>query len=1041
MTEYKNSIYFPDSRFSISFLLEDTGEPVPGRSSRKLYTPSSETLTAHSEKFPSTIRSAFLSAAQEILPHVSADEFSQWLEMARELMLFSETDTTLVSAYLASCGSVLARTQFTYFKGWVEKGSEIAKTSYLTAVTYFSLSRSFIRSSNNIQLRKWGDWALYLQTRVEPEIPLGTAFLQHSIDCLQFMTFREFREYKELGYLFFRNDRQIGIRFFSQIPAGLGDLEITQRRVLYRLTKGLSRNNPDAAFAFFRRYSERLIGIVANERNRALDLLEHISGTDYERIASVFSDLTAALQDQPYPLQLLILEQCERTAKISAEAAELLIRNVEKILEAIPEHFLSLFVETGLLMMTSRALDIHSFFSLNCEASDREIVKWQSAARLEDHRTVLHLFAKALTGESLLLKTTDNRPDIGIPAERDLPSTDGKILYIPWVMAGADSEKLNFSRYKAAVAHLCASIEFNIFSSGLHEIRRDLESLSEPQLALDIFQTLEHGYLDFQISRVYPGLQQNLAHTAAIDLAGRRSPNQLPFKEALVEILLLHSLRIFSSAFDDFLTKASSSLASHALILGKALTGFYETASNIRTVFKKTLDLYSYISNPRPDTPDTAQSPYRKSSPLNFRGFFHPSSLTENLRIRSAADKGVHPTAAGPGEQSVAGNCGNDSSSDPLTIMKGRIAAGTGVFLESIGQMPLTHAGPAPIEISPPPSCDIPPGFFAKPENVSEKAYRYDEWDYHSRSYRKNWCRLFEKQTETGDLSTIDRILFSHRALIRKVQEEFGKIKPASLEKIPRVDSGDEIDLSAAIEMVTDKKSGNTPSDRIFTRKEKRQNRTSILFLVDMSASTGSPVSRHEQFPVPRDPFFSSTPHDSPADQKIIDVEKESLVVVLEAMETLPHSTAVYGFSGYGRQEVEFYAIKDFSESCTDAVKMRISGMSPKRSTRIGPAIRHSVSKLADEDSEQRLLILISDGFPQDVDYGEDRSSYEYGLHDTMMALMEARYSHIQTFCITVDREGNDYLKKMCEPDRYLVVDHIAELPEMLSKVLAYIIF
>ena len=98
-------------------------------------------------------------------------------------------------------------------------------------------------------------------------------------------------------------------------------------------------------------------------------------------------------------------------------------------------------------------------------------------------------------------------------------------------------------------------------------------------------------------------------------------------------------------------------------------------------------------------------------------------------------------------------------------------------------------------------------------------------------------------------------------------------------------------------------------------------------------------------------------------------------------------------------------------------------------------AIRHAINKLKAVESDQRLLIVLSDGYPQDHDYGEDRGSEDYGLHDTMMALLEAKREGIRPFCITVDQSGHDYLRKMCDPGNYLVIQDTYSLPEILPKV------
>ena len=103
----------------------------------------------------------------------------------------------------------------------------------------------------------------------------------------------------------------------------------------------------------------------------------------------------------------------------------------------------------------------------------------------------------------------------------------------------------------------------------------------------------------------------------------------------------------------------------------------------------------------------------------------------------------------------------------------------------------------------------------------------------------------------------------------------------------------------------------------------------------------------------------------------------------------------------------------------------------------MGPAIRHSTAKLARTGSALKVMIMLSDGFPQDCDYGPDRSDHEYGVADTARALEEAARAGVQTFCITVDRSGHDYLKRMCPDDRYMVIEDIEALPDALDEGLS----
>ena len=169
----------------------------------------------------------------------------------------------------------------------------------------------------------------------------------------------------------------------------------------------------------------------------------------------------------------------------------------------------------------------------------------------------------------------------------------------------------------------------------------------------------------------------------------------------------------------------------------------------------------------------------------------------------------------------------------------------------------------------------------------------------------------------------------------------------------------------------------------------------------------------------------------------MLDVQKEALTLIALALQALGDSFAVYGFSGYGREEVEFYVAKGFEDPPGARTWRGIAGMKPRRSTRMGPAIRHAVRRLNEQDTALRILIILSDGFPQDHDYGPDRTDHTYGIRDTAKALDEAHLSGVETFCLTVDRAGHDYLRQMCQEDRYLVIDEIESLVDVLPKVYA----
>ena len=343
------------------------------------------------------------------------------------------------------------------------------------------------------------------------------------------------------------------------------------------------------------------------------------------------------------------------------------------------------------------------------------------------------------------------------------------------------------------------------------------------------------------------------------------------------------------------------------------------------------------------------------------------------------------------------------------------------------------------------------------------RSFLYDEWDYLERRYRKGWCRLFEigiDRTDAADGDGGRRLMQSVRPYARAVRRRFEQIRPTGYQRMRKVADGDELDLGALVDARSDMRAGVSPDDRVYSRRERARRDVSAAFLVDLSASTDDPVGDPVGNPVgnpvvaqaPRRPTDGGTPQDlrdpwfdddytfagkPPAAaerRRIIDIQKEAVALMATALEGIGDEYGVYGFSGYGKDCVEFYVAKEFDEPFRRRSLDAIAAMKPKRSTRMGPAIRHAVAKLAAAGAALKVLMIVSDGFPQDCDYGPERGNHEYGLRDTAKALEEAERAGVHTFCVTVDRSGHDYLRRMCPDARYMVIAETEGLPVALQK-------
>lgn len=280
----------------------------------------------------------------------------------------------------------------------------------------------------------------------------------------------------------------------------------------------------------------------------------------------------------------------------------------------------------------------------------------------------------------------------------------------------------------------------------------------------------------------------------------------------------------------------------------------------------------------------------------------------------------------------------------------------------------------------------------------------YDEWDYHRQAYRRQWCRLFEHKGEYGDANYVGEIRRRHAPQILQIRRRFEALRGED-KMLRRQAEGEEIDLDSLVEMLADQHAGAEISPRLFCRRQRIERSLAVMFMVDMSGSTKGWVN---------------------------DAEREALVMLCEALEALDDRYAIYGFSGWTRTQCDIYRVKTFDEPYNSEVKNRISGIVAKDYTRMGVAIRHLSKLLSAQDTRHKLLVTLSDGRPDD--FGDEYRGH-YGIEDTRRALQEARYAGIRPYCVTIDRHGADYLKRLYGEASYSVLADVTKLPLRLAEV------
>lgn len=293
-----------------------------------------------------------------------------------------------------------------------------------------------------------------------------------------------------------------------------------------------------------------------------------------------------------------------------------------------------------------------------------------------------------------------------------------------------------------------------------------------------------------------------------------------------------------------------------------------------------------------------------------------------------------------------------------------------------------------------------------------EKGTPYPEWDYREGRYKRNWCWVQEKPLNEANLAEANRLTSQYALALKRLKRAIQAQKPTRLAPKLRQFEGDDIDLNAAVAYVAEQRSGMSPQPAIYRRREIKQRDVSVTLLADMSTS----IMQH----LPE------------GGGRLVDRVRAGVLLFAESMEEVGDAYAIAGFCSKYRDNVSYYTIKDFDEPFSIKIKSVIGGMSGRLATRMGAAIRHATARFTQVDSRRRLLLILSDGRPEDYDDGGDR---RYLHEDTRMAVKEAVTRGVHPFCITVDTMANQYLPQIFGPGHYMVLDHINSLPNKLPEI------
>jgi len=604
------------------------------------------------------------------------------------------------------------------------------------------------------------------------------------------------------------------------------------------------------------------------------------------------------------------------------------------------------------------------------ETFAREYKARRSGLALDDVANVLEAFAHGLNGRRLKVAAGDH------------VYTDTGTLFLPSSVTLSTERDENFQLYKAMVVHQWAQ---TCSGTWRIDVSAALSACPDYARALACFHALETLRLDALVSRQLPGVFRSMQ-------ALRKTPD-----ETLTESW---------SAAREQLSRAGATVQDSLDLLPALLDQPLPAATPYQGVLRP-----ADVASVREARIEADKQAFRlgllkmQNDIEQARGQSEDETARDDAQADAENEGSPSLKLREVESQETADGFSYEIELDgrPLDVpdnVKGTMAS----ILQDLGEIPedyLQAAGDGVYyagEIDQPSSDDVWKGTYHE-----EGAFLYNEWDYERQHYRKNWAVLREMDVHPGNDDFVNETLHKYRGLAMDLRRTFEALRGEDklLKKQPY---GDDVDIDALVEALADMHHGAEMSERLFTKMHKMERNIAVMFMVDMSGSTKGWIN---------------------------DAEREALVLLCEALETLGDRYAIYGFSGMTRKRCEVYRVKRFDEPYADDVRARISGIQPKDYTRMGVTIRHLTSLLNEVEARTKLLITLSDGKPDDYDTYRGA----YGIEDTRMALIEAMRSGIHPFCITIDTEARDYLPHMYGAVNYAVIDEVRKLPLKVSDI------
>lgn len=706
-----------------------------------------------------------------------------------------------------------------------------------------------------------------------------------------------------------------------------------------------------------------------------------------------------------------------RVLQADRRLAEAFLAGLDRGLGLLEEQALAAFVDAALRKHGRDAGFAARFLALESRSSQAVFAGLQVRVGFGQVKDRLQRYLQARTGRALVVRPLTALPALyaGAVGPDRMVCSDGEAVYVPAEIGRFDRQAANAALYGAllrleASFHEFGTIDFDLEKAidnhpavgALFEpppgsppasdaaphgsdLERFFRRFPAPELAADLFTVFELGRVRLCLQRDYPGLVRRVYPWLRAEAMETLQPGRAAtFCDALL-------LRVALAVAGREGTHPDRGVAAALGAAAAAFEAEIRPESPVEASAEMTARFFDAAFASDPSGRGGGLAP-----PFGWRPWPNPAAdgtaafgaLAGRLKARFEA--AGHFAYVSDIRRRLAANGGTLAPSDLCRLFGngGRGAARP----EELRRLAEPDAAPA------------------DPPSENGPFLSYPEWDVRLGDYLQDHVHLREKAVAPDGGDFYGEVLRRHQDLVRRTRAAFERLRPEGLRRLRRWRDGDEFDYRELIEACVDRRSGAVPSDRLFLKRVKDRRDVAVLLLADLSRSTANRVPG--------------------TDASVLDIEKQAIVVLCEALAVLGDGFAAAGFSGSGRRGVEYVRIKDFGEPLSSAVRGRIGTLRPRRNTRMGAAIRHAGRQLAAAPARVRLLIVLSDGFPNDSGY-----KGAYAAADTRQALIELGSRRIRFHALTVNLPADPQLDELYGRARHHVISDVRELPERLLRV------